>query len=347
MQDVDAKLDGREANSPRDIPWDGWKDVFWRVWLETSQDRLTIVASSVAFYGLLALFPALISIVAIYGLVADPADVVRQMNNYSLALPWTARSLITEQLMEIVKGSDATLTVGVVVGLLFSLFSASSGVAALMTGVNIAYGEAETRGWLRLRFLALSFTIGLSLFVIVNAAVIALLPSVLEFIGLGAATRLAIGLLRWPAMGAGVMLGLCILYRYAPDRTPPKWPWVAWGAALATAIWFVASLVFSLYAENLGRFNKTYGAIGGVVVLLLWLFISSLAILLGAELNAELEHQTELDTTIGPPRPMGERDAQMADTLGDRRPSRDSKTMSETVTGVFRDLTKQGNRKRH
>jgi hypothetical protein len=171
--------------------------------------------------------------------------------------------------------------------------------------------------------------------------------AVLELIGLGATSRFMLTMLRWPLMAAGVMTGLCVLYRYAPNRTPPQWSWVIWGATLATLIWVLASLVFSLYAENFGRFNKTYGTIGGVVVLLLWLFISSFAILIGAELNAELEHQTEQDSTVGPSRPMGERDAHMADTLGKLRPVRKSQSFSATLKEMYRDLTRKGVRKKH
>ena len=341
----DGERRGRKSRSPLELPWKGWKDVLWRVANQVDDDRLTILASSVAFYGLLALFPTLIGIVTLYGLWADPSDVVQQINTYSQALPWTARSLIAQELTNIAQTPGATLTAGLVASALFSLFSASSGIAALMTGVNSAYDETETRGWLRRRLLALGFTAGVSLFVVVTVGTITLLPVALDLIGLESTTQWAIRLLRWPLMGAGVLVGLCILYRYGPNRTPPRWSWVICGAALAAVLWVLASLLFALYTENLGRFHKTYGTIGSVVVLLLWLFISAFAILLGAELNAELEHQTAVDSTIGPPRPMGERHAHMADTLGDPRPARDDQGVMETVRGLMEGLTRRGPRK--
>jgi membrane protein len=189
-----------------------------------------------------------------------------------------------------------------------------------MRGINAAYDEVETRGWLRFRMLALAFTAGLAAFVIVSVAVITLLPTLLKYVGLGGVAQDVFSALRWPALAMATMLGLGVLYRYAPNRTPAKWSWVTAGSLLATLIWIAASLAFSVYAENFGSYNKTYGTLGGAVVLGLWMYISALAILLGAELNAELEHQTREDSTIGPPRPMGQRGAQMADDLGKARP---------------------------
>lgn len=295
---------------------------------------------------MMALFPALIAIVSVYGLVADSADVIQQVTAVSRALPWTARTLITEQLTWIAEQPTADLTVGLVVSVTVALFSASSGVVALMKGVNTAYDEEETRGWLRQRVLALFFTVGVSLFVVVAVGTITLLPSVLAHFGLAEVTRATLTALRWPTLGLAVMAGLAALYRYAPQRTPARWPWVMWGAVLATGLWIVISLLFAVYAENFGRFNKTYGTLGGVVVLLLWMYLSSLAILLGAELNAELEHQTSVDTTIGPPKPLGERAAFVADTLGEFAPTPETRgqpTVSERLRRAARavlvDLT--------
>lgn len=302
------------------MPWVGWKDVLWRVYQEVEGGNILDVAATVAFFGLLALFPALIATVSMYGILADPGDVVRQVGALSVAVPPAARTLIMDQLTEIATGSSVGLRLGVVVSLGVALFSASGGVASLMRGINAAYNEVETRGWLRFRLLALAFTCGLALFVIVSVALITLLPTVLKYVGLGSATQDVFNFLRWPALALATMLGLGVLYRYAPNRTPAKWPWLTAGSLLATLIWVPASLGFSVYAENFGSYNKTYGTLGGAVVLGLWMYISALAILLGAELNAELEHQTREDSTIGPPRPMGQRAAQMADDLGKARP---------------------------
>ena len=255
-------------------------DVLWRFAREVNDDDIVQIAAGVAFWGLLALFPALIATVSMYGLLADTGDVVRQMTAVSSALPWTARSLITQQLVWIADRPAVNLTLGLTISLSFALISASSGVAALMQGINKAYDEPSTRGWLRQRAMALLFTLGVSVFVMISVATITMLPAVLARIGLGQVTRTLLGILRWPTLGAAVMVGLAALYRYAPQRTPPKWPWVTWGAALATVVWVLASVVFAVYAENFGRFNKTYGTLGGVVVLLLWMYLSSFAILL-------------------------------------------------------------------
>lgn len=318
--EVEPESRGRSARRPWHVPWQGWKDVLWRIYRELDDDLIFDQAAAVAFFGLLALFPALAATVSMYGILADPADVVRQMGSLSVAIPHTARSLILDQLNEISRGSDAGLGFGLVISLAIALFSASGGVAGLMRGINTAYDETETRGWLRFRLLALAFTLGLALFVIVSVGAITLLPSVLEFVGLAETARAAFNVLRWPALVMATMVGLGILYRYAPNRTPAKWHWVTPGSLLATLIWTLASVAFSVYAENFGGYNKTYGTLGGAVVLGLWMYLSALAILLGAELNAELEHQTEEDSTIGPPRPMGQRGARMADHLGEARP---------------------------
>lgn len=336
---------GREAERPWQIPWAGWQDVLWRVWNEISRDNLIDTAASVAFYGVLALYPALIATVSMYGLLADPIDVVKQVNSLTVALPATARSIVLQQLMSIAKSPNTGLTLGFGFSLLFAVFTASSGVAAMMRGINNAYDETETRGWLRQRVLALFFTLGLSLFVVMAVALITLLPPVLAQVGLASSARHVVQWLRWPALAIATMVGLSLLYRYGPNRTPARWRWVTPGAILATLIWTTASFSFSVYAENFGRFNKTYGTLGGAVVLSLWMFLSATAVLVGAALNAELEHQTRVDSTIGPPRPMGQRDAAMADKLGEARPNGERKNLRDTLGAAVADLYRKGKKK--
>lgn len=337
---------GRQAMRPSQIPWKGWLDVLWRVFNEIEKDDILQVAAGVAFWGLFALFPALIATVSLYGLVADPADVVQQTNAISRALPPSARSVIAGQLTSIAQSSSADLTFGLILSLTIAFFSASSGVAALMRGINTAYDERETRGWLRQRLLAIGFTITISLFVVVAVSLITWLPLLLEAIGLAGFTRTFIWLVRWPALGLAVMVGLAILYRYAPNRTAPKWPWVTWGAGFATAIWISTSVSFAIYVENFGRFNETYGTLGGVIVLLLWMYISSLAILIGAELNSELEHQTAEDSTLDPPLPMGQREATVADNLGQGRPKAERRGLRQTLLETLSDLNRPGRKKK-
>jgi membrane protein len=243
--------------------------------------------------------------------------------------------LVTGELAKLARVSSTASGFGAALGILLSLFAASSGVYALIQAVNVAYDERETRGTLTLRWLALRFAVGISLFVCVSVATIAVLPSLMAHLGLEQATRTTISVLRWPALALGVMLGLALLYRYAPNRTPPKLGWVLVGSIVATLLWLLASFGLSAYVANFANYGNTYGALGAAVVLLLWLYVSSYAIILGAEINAELEHQTAEDTTVGPRRPMGSRLAVAADTLG--RPRRDTsvrETLREALHGL-------------
>lgn len=342
----DAARRGRSAKKPSEIPWTGWLDVLWRVFGALKRDGVLDVAAGVAFFALLALFPALIATVSVYGMLFDPQDIVWQVHRLTAAIPENARSIILQQMREISGGSEAELRLSFFVALGIALFSASSGVAALMRGINRSYDEIETRGWIRRRVLALGFTLALAAFVVSSVAVITLLPMVMQHVGLADSARRLIEFARWPTMALATMVGLGVLYRYAPNRTPARWQWVSPGAMLATLIWTLASLSFSLYAENFGRFNKTYGTLGGVAVLALWLYLSAVAILLGAELNAELEHQTEHDSTIGPPRPMGKRGATVADHLGEERPPPDSKGFRRTVREKLVELNRPRRSKR-
>lgn len=344
-EDSSATERGRQAQSPMQIPWSGWMDVLWRVYREVNKDNVLDVAASAAFYGVLALYPALLATISMYGLLSDPTDVIHQARRLSVVLPASARTAIMTQMLEIARGSHAELSVGLLLSLGFAFFSASSGVAALMRGISAVYDEVDTRGWLRVRLLAISFTCGVSLFVIASVSIITFLPGVLTRVGLGQVPLLFVQLLRWPMLAAATMVGLAILYRYAPNRTPAQWKWVMPGAMLATLIWVLGSLAFSAYAENFGRFNRTYGTIGGAVVLSLWMYVSALAILLGAELNAELEHQTSVDSTIGPPRPMGERGASVADNVGPTRPDTSPKSLRKALGETISDLSRRGQHK--
>jgi membrane protein len=336
---------GRHAQSPTQIPWCGWKDVVWRVSNEVGRDNVLDVAASVAFYGLLALYPALLATISMYGLLSDPTDVIRQVNQLSIALPAGARSAVMNQMRDIARTSPTGLGLGLLLSLGVAFLSASSGVAALMRGISAVYDERDTRGWVRVRLIALSFTMSLSLFVILSVSTITLLPSVVERVGLGRAPLVLVRFARWPTLALAAVACLAILYRHAPNRTPARWKWVAPGAILATLIWTVGSFSFGIYVENFGRFNRTYGTIGAAVVLSLWMYMSALAILLGAELNAELERQTEVDSTIGPPRPMGERAASVADNLGPPRPQPPARGIKQTLTDTVSDLSRPGKRK--
>jgi membrane protein len=307
---------GRDAESPTEIPPSGWKDIFTRVKVEAKDDDATLMAAGVAFYSLLAMVPGLVALISVYGLVATPSDVSRQITSTLSAAPREVRNLVTAQLESITASAGGGAVLGAILGTLIALWSASSGVGHLMNAVNRAYDEEETRGFVRLKLIALALTVGAIVFIVIAFAVIALLPSLLAKTGLGTAGRVLVGLLRWILLMAGMMVGLSVVYRYGPDREDARWEWVSVGAVAASVMWIVGSILFSIYTANFAKYNETYGSLGAVVVLLLWLDLTALAVVLGAEINCEVERQTAKDSTDGPPEPMGSRNAVAADTVG-------------------------------
>ena len=204
----------------------------------------------------------------------------------------------------------------VVLGTALALWSASAGVQHLLQAINIAYDEDETRGFIKVRGLAVLLSIGAIVFLAAAVGVIAFLPAAVADTALGEPARVAIGILRWPALAAAMVVALSVLYRIGPDRDDPQWRWVTIGSVTATVLWLLGSGLFSLYAARFGKYEDTYGALGAVVVVMLWLYLTAYAIVLGAELNAESERQTAKDTTTGPDRPLGAREAEAADTIG-------------------------------
>jgi membrane protein len=321
-QQSGANVPGSRAEAPTHIPKRGWFQVTKRAWAESKADQVPLLAAGVAFFSFLSLFPAMIAAVMVYGLVADPKTVADQAKQLSEALPKDAASLITAQMEAITRTPQQSLGLGLIVALVLALWSASGGVGNVMSAVNIAYDEEETRGFVKRKALAILFTLGAILFAVVAIVLIAVLPVLLdEFIPNGV-VRVLIEVGRWVGLLVAVMVALAVLYRYAPDRDAPQLKWASVGAVVSTVIWLIASLGFSLYVDNFGSYGKTYGALAGVVVLLLWLWISMFVVLLGAEINAEAEQQTGVDTTVGEPRPRGSRNAVKADTLPGDRASR-------------------------
>lgn len=310
---------GRTAEKPTEIPARGWKDVLLRVKDQTRADNVPLLAAGVAFYLLLALIPALVAIVSIYGLFADPADVQRQIEDLAAGMPAEARDLLTTQLESIVSSSRAGLSIGAVVGVVAALWSASAGVKHLISAINVAYNEDETRKLLKLRAIALVATIVFVVGVTAAFTLIAVLPRLVDDTAIGDVAKTAIEFARWPALFVLYLVGLAALYRYAPDRDNPRWHWVSWGAVVATVLWVIGSIGLSIYSANFGKFNETYGSMAAVVLLMLWLMLTAYTIVLGAELNSELEHQTAEDSTEDRPQPMGHRGAYMADTVGARK----------------------------
>jgi membrane protein len=275
---------------------------------------MPLMAAGVAFWLFLALFPTIIAVITVYGLVTDPRQAASEVQEIVAALPEIARSTVTGEVESIASTRSETLTVGLVGSLLAALWAASTGTMYLIKATNNAYGEDEQRGFLKLRAIALLTTLVLVMFVAVSIAALTVLPWLLEGLGLGMVATVATQLLRWLGLVLLFAMGLALLYRYAPNRNNAQFRWISVGAVTATGLWVLGSGAFSFYVSNLGNYNRTYGAVGGVIVLLLWLYLTSLVVLVGAEINAEAEHQTTHDTTTGEERPMGERGAYVADT---------------------------------
>lgn len=313
----DERGRGRDAARPTEVPARGWKDVAVRVKSQMKVDDVPLLAAGVAFFALLALVPALVALVSVYGLVADPEGIERDVDDLLAAAPQEVRDLMTTQMSSIVESSPSGLRLGAIVGLAVALWSASSGVKHLIGAVNLAYDEDETRGFIKLRGLALALTLVGVVGLAAAVAGLIVFPELLSDEGAEAVFRAVILVVRWPLLAALGLVALAVIYRYAPDRDAPRWRWVSAGAVLAVVVWVVASVLFSLYTANLGQYNETYGTLGAVVVVMLWLYITAYVVIVGAELNAELERQTVVDTTVGPGRKLGRRGAYAADTLGD------------------------------
>ncbi|HEX5604864.1 MAG TPA: YihY/virulence factor BrkB family protein [Candidatus Binatia bacterium] len=310
---------GRDAASPSDIPAKGWKDILWRVYGNVSDHRILALAAGMTYYSILAIFPALAALVAIYGLFTDPASIAKHLDELSGFIPGGAAEVAREQLTRVASKGGSTLGFTFGIGLIISLWSANAAMKALFDTLNIVYGEQEKRGFLKLNAMSLGFTLAGIAFILSALAAVVVIPIILEYLGLSKAADLLIRIARWPAMFLALAIGLSFIYRFGPSRAAPRWRWITWGSAAATIMWIVTSALFSFYAANFGTFNETYGSLGAAIGLMTWLWISAIAILLGAELNAEMEHQTKRDTTTGGPKPLGTRGAKMADTLGAAR----------------------------
>ena len=310
---------GRDAESPSDIPAKGWKDILWRVYGNVSDHRILALAAGMTYYSILAIFPALAALVAIYGLFTDPASIAKHLDVVSGFIPGGAAEVAREQLTRVASKGGSTLGFTFAIGLIISLWSANAAMKALFDTLNIVYGEQEKRGLLKLNAMSLGFTLAAIAFILSALAAVVVIPVILEYLGLSNAADLLIRIARWPAMFLALAIGLSFIYRFGPSREAPRWRWITWGSAAATIMWIVASALFSFYAANFGTFNETYGSLGAAIGFMTWLWISAIAILLGAELNAEMEHQTKRDTTTGGPKRLGTRGAKMADTLGAAR----------------------------
>ncbi|MGX7872880.1 YihY/virulence factor BrkB family protein [Mesorhizobium sp. ORM6] len=291
---------GCRAPSPSGMPLNGWRDVLWRVWRDVGDDRLMLIAAGTSFYLLLALFPGLTAFVSLYGFAADPALISDHISYLAGLLPKEGVDLIQTQLNALAAQDRNLLSIGFLVAFAVAFWSANTGIKTLFEAINIAYDEDEKRSFLALTFLSMAFTAGAMLTAMVLIGSVALVPAALGFLSLGAAAGSLLTLLRWPVTLVVVATGISVLYRYGPSREPAKWRWITWGGCIATIVWVAASMGFSYYLENFANYNATYGSLGAIAGLMVWTWISVLILLVGAELNAELEHQTDVDSTTRP-----------------------------------------------
>jgi membrane protein len=307
---------GRSARTPPEIPERGWKDILLRIWKNIGKDRVIVVAAGVTFYSILAVFPAIAALVALYGLFADPATIASHLDSIAGLVPGGAIEVMRDQITRVASQGSTTLGLTFIVSLLVSLWSANAGMKSLFDALNLVYNESEKRGFVKLNLMSLAFTVLTIVFVLVAIGAMVVVPIVLNFLGLGGATELVVKIARWPALFIVVTLALAFLYRYGPSREKPRWRWLTWGSVFAAVAWLGVSILFSWYAENFGNYNKTYGSLGAIIAFMFWIWLSIIIVLIGGELNAETEHQMVRDTTTGAPKPMGARGATMADTVG-------------------------------
>ena len=307
---------GRRARAPLQIPWRGWKDILARTYQEIQNDRLLALAAGVVFYSLVALFPAIAAGVSSYALFANAATISRHLSIVADIVPAGTLDMLGEEITRIAAKSEGKLTLGFGVGLGIALWSANAGMKSIFDALNIIYHEDEKRGFIRLNVVSLFFTVCAIVGTGLAIALVVVFPLLLATFGLTSSDHPIIGYLRWPLMFVLVILGLAVLYRYGPSRRLVKWRWITVGSVFAALAWLAMSSLFSWYLGNFANYNATYGALGAVVGLMMWMWLSTIVVLVGAELNSEIEHQTARDSTVGPEKPLGARGAVMADTVG-------------------------------
>ncbi|MBR1271891.1 YihY/virulence factor BrkB family protein [Bradyrhizobium sp. AUGA SZCCT0222] len=312
---------GRRARSPFSIPWAGWKDILWRTYEEFNDDRLLATAAGVVFFGLLAVFPAVTALVSSYGLFADPSTIGANLQTLAVMLPEGSFQIVQEQIARVLDKGSTALGWTFLFGLGLALWSANAGVKAVIDALNVVYDEREKRSFIGLNLLSLSFTVGGIAALMVMVGAVVAFPLALDHLGLPPDSLFLVSLARWPLLFAALLTALALLYRFGPSRRAPQWEWLSIGTLLAALLWIAGSSALSWYLSNFGDYNATYGSLGAAIGLMMWMWMSAIVVLFGAELNSEIEHQTAVDTTVGHRKPLGTRGATMADTLGPAVPT--------------------------
>jgi membrane protein len=307
---------GRLSNNPFQIPWTGWRDILWRTYVRTGEDRLLAIAAGVVFFGLLAVFPAITALVSCYGLFANPSTIGANLQTLALMLPEGSFQIVQDQITRVLMKGNTALGATFLFGLALAIWSANAGVKAVIDALNVVYEEREKRSFIRLNLLSLAFTTGgIAALLLMVSAVVAL-PLALDHLGLAPESQVIVSLARWPLLLVILVIALGLLYRFGPSRRPARWEWLSVGTLAAALLWIAGSSLLSWYLSNFANYNATYGSLGAAIGLMMWMWMSAIIVLCGAELNSEIEHQTALDSTIGHAKPLGRRGAVMADTIG-------------------------------
>ena len=311
---------GRSADAPTHIPLRGWKDILWRIYEDIGKHRLLLAAAGVTFYAMLAVVPAITALVSLYGLFAKASTINSHLSFIAGMMPASAYELISDQITRIASNNDGKLTLAFAIGLGVALWSANAGIKSIFDALNIVYDEDEKRNFIKLNLISLAFTLAAVVALLVAIGAVVALPLVLAYLGFVAEQQAGfLPLLRWPALFILVMLGLALLYRFGPSRKDAEWRWVSVGSMFASFAWLAISALFSWYLSKFADYNATYGSLGAVIGLMMWIWLSVTVILIGAELNAEIEQQAARDTTVGRGKPLGARGAVMADTVGEAK----------------------------
>jgi len=312
---------GRRSRSPFAIPLAGWKDIFWRTYQRIDDDRLLATAGGVVFFGLLSIFPAVTALVSSYGLFADPATISANLQTLATMLPEGSFQIVEDQVGRVVSKGNTTLGATFLLGLLLAIWSANAGVKSIFDALNVAYEEREKRSFIRLNSVSLAFTVGgIAALLLMVGAVVAF-PLALNHLGMAPESKLIVALARWPLLFLILLAALAILYRFAPSRDAPRWQWLSLGAVTAALLWIAGSALLSWYLSEFANYNATYGSLGAAIGLMMWMWMSAIVVMFGAELNSEIERQTLRDTTTGQPKPLGSREAVSADTVGAAAPA--------------------------
>jgi membrane protein len=307
---------GRFARAPWQIPWRGWRDILVRTYQETLNDRVLALASGVVFYSLVALFPGIAAGVSFYALFADPGTIAKHLSIAADIVPAGTIEMVHAEITRIAARSDGKLTLEFFIGFGIALWSANASMKSLFDALNVIYDETEKRGLIRLNIESLLFTVCAIAGAFIAVAAVVVFPLLLVAFGLTSYDAPLFAFLRWPVMFVLMIVALAVLYRYGPSRRLAKWRWISVGSVFAALSWLAVSSLFSWYLAHFANYDATYGALGAVVGLMMWMWLSAIVVLVGAELNAEIEHQTARDSTVGAEKPLGLRGAVMADTVG-------------------------------